>query len=164
MRPASVGSTPRPARTNSSVSRACSSLRICSATAGWDTRSASAAAGNEPSSSAAQKHRICCRDKSSAFELTEPRSLPWCAPEESFALGPTKQPALPREGGTADHGHMTRDVVIVGGGIAGLSAAWRLRHRNVLLLEAGDRLGGRRGPHGKAPASSPHAPPSFLPR
>jgi oxygen-dependent protoporphyrinogen oxidase len=43
----------------------------------------------------------------------------------------------------ADHGWMTRDVVIVGGGIAGLSAAWRLRHRDVLLLEAGDRLGGR---------------------
>ena len=38
---------------------------------------------------------------------------------------------------------MTRDVVIVGGGIAGLSAAWRLRHRDVLLLEGADRLGGR---------------------
>jgi protoporphyrinogen/coproporphyrinogen III oxidase len=38
---------------------------------------------------------------------------------------------------------MTRDVVIVGGGIAGLAAAWRLRGRDVLLLEAGDRLGGR---------------------
>jgi oxygen-dependent protoporphyrinogen oxidase len=38
---------------------------------------------------------------------------------------------------------MTRDAVIVGGGIAGLAAAWRLRHRDVLLLEAGDRLGGR---------------------
>ena len=37
----------------------------------------------------------------------------------------------------------TRDVVIVGGGIAGLAAAWRLRDRDVLLLEAGDRLGGR---------------------
>ena len=38
---------------------------------------------------------------------------------------------------------MPRDVVIVGGGIAGLAAAWRLRHRDVLLLESGDRLGGR---------------------
>jgi oxygen-dependent protoporphyrinogen oxidase len=38
---------------------------------------------------------------------------------------------------------MTRDVVIIGGGIAGLAAAWRLRHRDLLLLEAGDRLGGR---------------------
>ncbi len=38
---------------------------------------------------------------------------------------------------------MTRDVAIVGGGIAGLAAAWRLRHRDVLLLEASDRLGGR---------------------
>jgi oxygen-dependent protoporphyrinogen oxidase len=38
---------------------------------------------------------------------------------------------------------MRRDVVIVGGGIAGLAAAWHLRHRDVLLLEAGDRLGGR---------------------
>jgi oxygen-dependent protoporphyrinogen oxidase len=38
---------------------------------------------------------------------------------------------------------MTRDAVIVGGGIAGLTAAWRLRHRDLLLLEGGDRLGGR---------------------
>ena len=36
-----------------------------------------------------------------------------------------------------------RDVVVVGGGIAGLSAAWRLRHRDVIVLEAADRLGGR---------------------
>lgn len=36
-----------------------------------------------------------------------------------------------------------RDVVIIGGGIGGLSGAWRLRHRDVLLLEAGNRPGGR---------------------
>ena len=35
------------------------------------------------------------------------------------------------------------DAVVVGGGIAGLTAAWDLRDRNVLLLEADDRLGGR---------------------
>ena len=32
---------------------------------------------------------------------------------------------------------------MIGGGIAGLAAAWRLREHDVLLLEAGDRLGGR---------------------
>jgi oxygen-dependent protoporphyrinogen oxidase len=35
------------------------------------------------------------------------------------------------------------DVVIVGAGIGGLSGAWRLRHRKILVLEAGDRPGGR---------------------
>jgi protoporphyrinogen/coproporphyrinogen III oxidase len=37
----------------------------------------------------------------------------------------------------------TMDAVVVGGGIAGLAAAWELRDREVLLLEASDRLGGR---------------------
>lgn len=36
-----------------------------------------------------------------------------------------------------------KDVVIVGGGIAGLSAAWRLRHWDTLVLEADHRVGGR---------------------
>jgi protoporphyrinogen/coproporphyrinogen III oxidase len=45
-----------------------------------------------------------------------------------------------------------KDVVIIGGGIAGLAAGWRLRHRNMLLLESERRVGGRirserRGPY-----------------
>lgn len=34
------------------------------------------------------------------------------------------------------------DVIVVGGGIAGLAAAWDLRNRDVVVLEAGDRVGG----------------------
>ncbi|GAA3826593.1 flavin monoamine oxidase family protein [Streptomyces phyllanthi] len=45
-----------------------------------------------------------------------------------------------------------KDVVIVGGGIAGLSAGWRLRHWDTLVLESEGRVGGRirserRGPY-----------------
>lgn len=35
------------------------------------------------------------------------------------------------------------DAVIIGGGIAGLSAAWELRRKDILLLESSDRFGGR---------------------
>jgi oxygen-dependent protoporphyrinogen oxidase len=35
------------------------------------------------------------------------------------------------------------DIIVVGGGIAGLTAAWRLRDRNVLVLEAAEIVGGR---------------------
>ena len=36
-----------------------------------------------------------------------------------------------------------REAVVVGAGIAGLAAAWALRDRDVLVLEASDRIGGR---------------------
>jgi protoporphyrinogen/coproporphyrinogen III oxidase len=35
------------------------------------------------------------------------------------------------------------EIIVVGGGIAGLATAWRLRGRDVVLLEAADRTGGR---------------------
>lgn len=36
-----------------------------------------------------------------------------------------------------------KDVVVVGAGLAGLSAAWRMRHWDSLVLEADNRVGGR---------------------
>jgi oxygen-dependent protoporphyrinogen oxidase len=36
-----------------------------------------------------------------------------------------------------------KDVVIVGGGLAGLSAGWRLRHWDTVILESAERVGGR---------------------
>jgi len=44
-----------------------------------------------------------------------------------------------------------RDAVIVGGGIAGLAAAWGLRDRDALVLEASDRVGGRIRSEPRAP-------------
>ena len=38
---------------------------------------------------------------------------------------------------------LTREVVVIGGGIAGLTAAYALRDRDVILLEAAGRVGGR---------------------
>jgi protoporphyrinogen/coproporphyrinogen III oxidase len=35
------------------------------------------------------------------------------------------------------------EIIVVGGGIAGLATGWRLRRRDVVLLEAADRTGGR---------------------
>ena len=73
--------------------------------------------------------------RAEAADLLQRQKLSlWTAPSNQAYLAGCAAPIM-----TA----MTRDVVIVGGGIAGLSAAWRLRHRDVLLLEAGDRLGGR---------------------
>ena len=44
-----------------------------------------------------------------------------------------------------------RDAVVIGGGIAGLSAAWDLRNRDVVVLESTDRLGGRIRSEPRAP-------------
>jgi oxygen-dependent protoporphyrinogen oxidase len=41
------------------------------------------------------------------------------------------------------NGSATRDAVVVGGGIAGLAAAWHLRDLDVVVLEAAGRVGGR---------------------
>jgi protoporphyrinogen/coproporphyrinogen III oxidase len=35
------------------------------------------------------------------------------------------------------------EVIIAGGGIAGLAAAWELRDRNIMVFESADRVGGR---------------------
>lgn len=45
-----------------------------------------------------------------------------------------------------------KDVVVVGAGLAGLTAGWKLRHWDIVLLESGSRVGGRirserRGPY-----------------
>jgi hypothetical protein len=49
--------------------------------------------------------------------------------------------AVLRAGTPEDHPDV-HDVLVVGGGIAGLTVAFRLRNRNVLLLEASPDVGG----------------------
>lgn len=49
-----------------------------------------------------------------------------------------------------DDAHV-RDAIVIGGGIAGLSAAWGLRGRDVLVLEREPRLGGRIRSEPRAP-------------
>lgn len=44
-----------------------------------------------------------------------------------------------------------REAIVVGGGIAGLAAAWSLRDRDVLVLEASERVGGRIRSEQRAP-------------
>lgn len=41
------------------------------------------------------------------------------------------------------------DVVIVGGGVAGMAAAWQLRDQDIVLLEANEVLGGRLKSHAR---------------
>lgn len=43
------------------------------------------------------------------------------------------------------------EFIVVGGGLCGLAAAWTLRDRDVVLLEAGDRVGGRILSHKRSP-------------
>ena len=49
----------------------------------------------------------------------------------------------PGGAGLANYDGAVLDAVVVGGGIAGLASAWDLRNRDILVLEASDRLGGR---------------------
>ena len=58
------------------------------------------------------------------------------------------------DGATSEPDEMSAadvEVVVVGGGICGLSAAWQLRDLDVILLESGDRVGGRILSHERGP-------------
>src|SRR5664279_864640 len=49
---------------------------------------------------------------------------------------------LPPEAPSSEH-EPVHDAVVIGGGIAGLAAAWDLRNRDIVVLEGSGRLGGR---------------------
>ena len=56
---------------------------------------------------------------------------------------------LPADAPSSDE--PVRDAVVIGGGIAGLAAAWDLRNRDVVVLEGTSRLGGRIRSEPRAP-------------
>ncbi|TVR11153.1 MAG: FAD-binding protein [Salinarimonadaceae bacterium] len=60
-----------------------------------------------------------------------------------FHMTTQNSPAAGRETTRNDMSQPDYDVAIIGGGMAGLAAAWRMRGRRCVVLEAGDRPGGR---------------------
>src|SRR5579863_2884811 len=71
---------------------------------------------------------------------------PSSAPRSS--LRPRTSARMPRRGRAPSaravpRGGLVHDAIVVGGGIAGLAAAWALRERDVVVLEAQASVGGR---------------------
>ncbi len=58
---------------------------------------------------------------------------------------------LPADAPREHENEPVRDAVVIGGGIAGLAAAWDLRNRDVVVLEGSGRLGGRIRSEPRAP-------------
>lgn len=55
----------------------------------------------------------------------------------------TSEPTTPPAADSSPNWSQRFEVVVVGAGIAGLAAAWHLRDRKMLVLEAANRVGGR---------------------